>query len=78
MAGDVGGQRVVGVEQRLDRHRDLHLDAHVAGACLSGEPFDEGVGEDLTAGAGDRLGGDVVVVDRPVQGPVAGGGLFGG
>ena len=78
VAGDLGGERAVRVEQRLDGHQDLHLDAHVAGGGLSGQPFDEGVGEDLSAAAGDRVGGDVVLVDRPVQRTEAGGGLFGG
>ena len=78
MAGDVRGERAVGVEQGLDGHHDLHLDVHVAGGGLSGQPFDEGVGEDLAAAAGDRVGGDVVLVDRPVQRTEAGGGLFGG
>src|SRR3954462_7732748 len=42
------------------------------------ESLDEGGGGDLAAGAGDGVGGDVVVVDGPVQRPDAGGGLFGG
>ena len=71
VAGDLGRERAGRVEQGLDRHHDLHLDGHVAGGGLPGEPFDEGVGEDLPAAADDGGGGDVVGVDRPVQRAVA-------
>ena len=36
-----------GVEQCLDRHHDLYLDGDVTGGGLTGESFDESVGEDL-------------------------------
>ena len=78
MAGDLCGQRAVGVEQSLDRHDDLHLYRHVTGGGLPGEPLHQGVGEDLPAGAGHRIGGDVVLVDRPVQRTEARGGLLRG
>jgi hypothetical protein len=57
VARGVGRERAGWVEQGLDRHQDLHLDGDVEGACLPGQPLDEGVGQDLSAGAGDRLGG---------------------
>ena len=54
MPGDLRRNRAGGVEQGLDGHEDLDLDTHVAGGGLPGESFDEGVGQDLPAAAGDR------------------------
>jgi hypothetical protein len=74
----VTAHKAVGVEHCLDRHEYLDLDGDVAGGGLSGESFDENVGEDLAACAGDGVGGDVVVFHRPVQRTEAGGRLLGG
>ena len=48
---DVGGGVVVG-EQGAVGHHDLHLDVDLGGARLPGEALDQGVGHDLTTGAG--------------------------
>jgi hypothetical protein len=47
---DLGGLVLIGVEQVLDWHGDLHLDVDVVGGGLAGEPLDQGVGGDLAAG----------------------------
>ena len=48
---DVGGGGVVGEESAVGHH-DLHLDVDLGGACLPGDALDQGVGHDLTTGAG--------------------------
>ncbi|MCO5546629.1 hypothetical protein L7F22_000060 [Adiantum nelumboides] len=75
-AGDLGGEWGLWVEQGLDRDGDL--DFEVDGGCggLAGDAFDEGVGEDLSAGAGQGLRVDLDLDERLVQRGEAGGALF--
>ncbi|HEY2193096.1 MAG TPA: hypothetical protein VGH76_12485 [Actinomycetospora sp.] len=79
VAHDPAGQRpvpdqlpgglVVGVEQGVEGQHDPHLDVHVGGCGLSGDTFDEGVGDELVAGAAVGVpGGDQRVGVFPQRG----------
>ena len=45
------GTRIIGIDQRVERHHQLQLNVDVAGGGLSGDSFDEGVGHHLVPGS---------------------------
>jgi hypothetical protein len=56
---DLPGRRAIGIGQRVEGDDDPDLDIHVLGRRLPGEPFDQGVGQDLIpAAAAGVTGGD--------------------
>lgn len=75
VAGDLRRERAAAVDQGFDGDHHLDLDVDVSGGGLSGEAFDEGVGHDLPATAGDRFGLDGDLVHGGGQCCVAGHGL---
>jgi hypothetical protein len=51
VADDLRGGAGVGVGERVEGEHDADLDVDIGGGGLPGDPFDEGVGHDLVAGA---------------------------
>jgi hypothetical protein len=65
------GRGVVGrIEQAVERHEQLNLDADIGRAGLAGEPFHQGVGRDLIPSPLIALGAQAVGV--PSEGCQAG------
>jgi hypothetical protein len=76
VAGDLRGLLRGAVEQCLDRNHDLHLDVHRTSESLPGDPFDEGVGDDLSSPSGQGLRAHRQLIRGLHQGGVAGHGLL--